>query len=166
MLNKNEEQICPWCQSEIVWDPEIGPEAECPHCYNELSGYRTISLDIQPGDEDTELDDPEPEEVDVEWQEETFDDGYGEMVEHLLDEQDEAPACVSCHELMLLAGVRQIGRAEFVPDVPALLGKSFLNPPFEFIVYICPSCFRTESLLADRNRMEMIEVIRDSRVGK
>lgn len=50
-MSTEEKQICPWCQTEIVWDPEIGPEAECPHCLNELGDYRSISLTV---DEDEE----------------------------------------------------------------------------------------------------------------
>jgi hypothetical protein len=30
-MNEKDEVICPWCHTEIVWDPEIGPEEECPH---------------------------------------------------------------------------------------------------------------------------------------
>lgn len=39
-----EQVVCPWCLTEIVWDEEIGPEQHCPHCSNELSAYRTIEL--------------------------------------------------------------------------------------------------------------------------
>lgn len=48
--------VCPWCQTEIVWDEELGPEEECPHCQNELNEYRTINIGI---DEDDEEFDPE-----------------------------------------------------------------------------------------------------------
>ncbi|WP_059051834.1 hypothetical protein [Paenibacillus senegalimassiliensis] len=41
-----ETTICPWCQTEIVWDEELGPEEECPHCHNELKGYRTLSITL------------------------------------------------------------------------------------------------------------------------
>ncbi|RRJ64462.1 hypothetical protein EHV15_17185 [Paenibacillus oralis] len=41
-----ETTICPWCQTEIVWDEELGPEDECPHCHNELKGYRTVSITL------------------------------------------------------------------------------------------------------------------------
>ncbi|MCA0758034.1 hypothetical protein KP806_23520 [Paenibacillus sp. N4] len=39
-----QQTVCPWCMTEIVWDEEIGPEKHCPHCENELSSYRTIEL--------------------------------------------------------------------------------------------------------------------------
>lgn len=32
-----ETTVCPWCQTEIVWDEELGPEEECPYCSNPLS---------------------------------------------------------------------------------------------------------------------------------
>ncbi len=43
--------VCPWCHSEIVWDPELGPEEFCPHCGNELSGYRTLSVELDEEEE-------------------------------------------------------------------------------------------------------------------
>ena len=46
-MSANEEVVCPWCQTEIVWDPEIGPEDECPHCFNELNDYRSIDLKVK-----------------------------------------------------------------------------------------------------------------------
>jgi len=58
-----EPTVCPWCQSEIVWDEEIGPEDTCPHCSNELKGYRTLSISIDREDEES---DPEDLEEDLE----------------------------------------------------------------------------------------------------
>lgn len=46
-----ETTICPWCQTEIVWDEELGPEEECPYCHNELKGYRTLSITLGGEDE-------------------------------------------------------------------------------------------------------------------
>ncbi|MGZ7441734.1 hypothetical protein [Paenibacillus sp. TH7-28] len=48
-----ETTICPWCQTEIVWDEELGPEEECPYCHNELKGYRTLSIALG-GEEELE----------------------------------------------------------------------------------------------------------------
>lgn len=55
-----ETTICPWCQTEIVWDEELGPEEECPHCHNELKGYRTINITLGSEEEyeDEESDHP------------------------------------------------------------------------------------------------------------
>ncbi|MDO7907400.1 hypothetical protein Q5741_13385 [Paenibacillus sp. JX-17] len=47
-----EPTVCPWCYTEIVWDEEIGPEEHCPHCMNELGGYRTLSIQIDDEEED------------------------------------------------------------------------------------------------------------------
>lgn len=44
--------VCPWCHSEIVWDPEIGPEEFCPHCGNELNAYRTLSIELDEEEEE------------------------------------------------------------------------------------------------------------------
>ncbi|MDN4083917.1 MULTISPECIES: hypothetical protein [Paenibacillus] len=37
--------ICPWCNMEIIWDEELGPEEECPYCHNDLKGYSDIADD-------------------------------------------------------------------------------------------------------------------------
>ncbi|MGQ3479210.1 hypothetical protein [Paenibacillus sp. TY11] len=37
--------ICPWCNMEIIWDEELGPEEECPYCHNDLKGYSDITDD-------------------------------------------------------------------------------------------------------------------------
>ncbi|EXX88342.1 hypothetical protein CH50_03625, partial [Paenibacillus darwinianus] len=41
-----EHTVCPWCDTEIVWDEELGPEEYCPHCENDLKAYRTVSFSI------------------------------------------------------------------------------------------------------------------------
>lgn len=43
----SDNQICPWCNTEIVWDEEIGPEETCPHCSNELSRFRSVKLQVE-----------------------------------------------------------------------------------------------------------------------
>src|SRR4051812_7357694 len=43
-MNDQQTAICPWCQTEIVWDEELGPEEQCPHCLNELGDYRSVAL--------------------------------------------------------------------------------------------------------------------------
>lgn len=52
-----ETTVCPWCQTEIVWDEELGPEEECPYCHNELKGYRTLNIDIGDEEQDEAEDD-------------------------------------------------------------------------------------------------------------
>lgn len=55
-----ETTICPWCQTEIVWDEELGPEEECPHCHNELKGYRTLNITLGSEEEFEEEDNDHP----------------------------------------------------------------------------------------------------------
>lgn len=49
--------VCPWCQTEIVWDEELGPENVCPYCENELGDYRTVSIELERDDDDAERED-------------------------------------------------------------------------------------------------------------
>lgn len=104
----NEEElktVCPWCQTEIVWDPEIGPEEECPHCYNELSDYRSIRLGADEEDGDEPAEEVElaagPDDF-LDWEEDAgYTNEYAEAVQNVLDTQEEAPECSACRELML-----------------------------------------------------------------
>jgi hypothetical protein len=182
-MNHNEQTVCPWCQMEIMWDPEIGPETECPHCYNELTGYRTIPLNADADEEkaDTEQDEDhmETEEVRLNKTELSDDteaddeDDYEDMLEEskakdiyhegvmlCLDTQLEVPECFRCQELMLFAGVQTIDSASFVPEIPVSLGQSFLPKRFELQLYVCPSCFTTESMLSTDDRDRMVQVIK------
>lgn len=65
-----EPTVCPWCQSEIVWDEELGPEEHCPHCANELKGYRTLNIDLNDDEEYTEHSDEEAYEASEEEEQE------------------------------------------------------------------------------------------------
>lgn len=49
----SDRQICPWCQTEIVWDEEIGPEETCPYCLNELGEYRTLQIELNREEDDS-----------------------------------------------------------------------------------------------------------------
>lgn len=181
-----EPTVCPWCQTEIVWDEEIGPEETCPHCANELKGYRTLSIALGTEEEEAELD----EEVDISdrddeeetasgsfWPPETESlsslrtiDKYGddvdlyafeESVEKLLDEQEEAPECVHCREYMLLAGTQRVEEG-FTPATPALVKGPLLKPPFDLHVYICPGCFQVHTSLAEEDRLRLIRGLIDN----
>lgn len=159
-MNAKDEVICPWCHTEIVWDPEIGPEDECPHCLNDLGDYRSIDLKIkqtgQPlvfgedtGDEDDFTDNWDDSDDSI--------DSYGETVQKLTDEQEEAPECSNCHEFMLLAGAELQDKNTYIPHVPKLLNVPFLKAPFTLQVYVCPSCFKVEKFLADADRITLVE---------
>jgi len=176
MDSNNPSQVCPWCQTEIVWDPEIGPEDECPHCMNELKGYRTVKLKLKGIGEDLSLEEDEEEE---DFMDSGTDSDEGLDAMDLLDDydddrtveanplaakmlacmdgQEEAPDCSNCHELMLLAGVRKVSAPDVVPSVPKPLGKPFLPLPYELNVYVCPSCFKTDEYLSAKDRETMLQ---------
>ncbi|RAU97636.1 hypothetical protein [Paenibacillus sp. YN15] len=183
-MDSNERsQICPWCQTEIVWDPEFGPEDTCPHCLNELSGYRSLKLKINQEDGELSLEEPDRHgddhsghshhhhhhdedddddlEVDDLLDDYTVDplpDDYAERVIAVMDQQEYAPECPNCHELMLHAGVRVISGSAFKPAVPAPLGMPFLPDPYAVDVFVCPSCFKTDEYLTKQTKEDMMQV--------
>jgi hypothetical protein len=156
-------QICPWCQTEI-----IGDEAEeiCPHCLNELGDYRTITVRAQDLPEEKEMEaengeSPDEEQLDEEiWQMlDELEEGpelyeqFESKVEKLRREQEESLYCSHCQEKMLLAGEQKMTADTFQP----LPRRTFLQPPFSLNVYVCPACFHVQYMLAEENRMEMIQ---------
>lgn len=82
-------QICPWCDTEIVWDEELGPEEFCPHCGNELKGYRTISIGLNAGDaEEAEEQEDDllagawnPKTAEQDWELDAYEEGGEEEAE-------------------------------------------------------------------------------------
>lgn len=197
MDSTNKSQVCPWCQTEIVWDPEIGPEDTCPHCLNELGGYRSLKLKL--ADDELSLEEEEEsqghshhgrhdhghhhdhdhhehvhshdddddgleEEMDLldDYTVEAEPDEYAERVVDCMDQQEYAPECSNCHELMLHAGVRTAGSADYRPTVPAPLGEAFLKGPYELDVFLCPSCFKTEEYLTKAAKENVIQVFSGS----
>ncbi|KGE18594.1 hypothetical protein PWYN_03850 [Paenibacillus wynnii] len=169
-----ETNVCPWCDTEIVWDEEFGPEDTCPHCNNELKGYRTVSLNSNVLEDELE-EEAEPEEVSNEddlWGavdtdsivpifntlDQFRDDHdlsrYEANVSAILAEQEEAPECPQCHELMLLAGTQSL--TDFTPSSPSALGAPVMKSPFSLNVYICPSCFHVHQSLAPEDRIQLV----------
>jgi hypothetical protein len=162
-MNAKDEIVCPWCQTEIVWDPEIGPEDECPHCFNELSDYRSIKLTVkQTGQPLAFGEEPEEEEdLSAAWDDTNEPvDSYDETVVSITDEQEEAPDCSNCNELMLLAGSEIQESDTFLPYVSKALGKPFLKSPFTMHVFVCPSCFKMDKYLSDSDRISMVARIK------
>ena len=172
--------ICPWCHSEIVWDEEIGPEEFCPHCDNELSGYRTmqIGIDQAADDSDDELEhNHDHDHEEEEWSDEANEwtesaragDGFRqarrssfaieEKIERVLDDQLEVPECPSCRGYMLEIGSHQVTRDNFKPAVPPALGQPLLAAPFETVLYVCPSCFETSTKLSFEARQQLTELL-------
>lgn len=184
-----ETTVCPWCHTEIVWDEEFGPEENCPHCNNELSGYRTVRLGVD-NLEDEEEEEPAPQRPATAPQEQAADDNdlwddndkdsvvpifntldqfseeydmaaYAQNSSTLLALQEEAPECPQCHELMLLAGKQVV--SAFEPSTSELLGGGpVLKAPFSLNVYVCPSCFHVQHNLAQQDRVQLVRNVTNS----
>lgn len=181
-----ETTVCPWCQTEIVWDEEIGPEEECPHCQNELNEYRTLNIGIDEDEEDLEPEaiahtrshdeDKEKEPLEPFWERdvisatptiraldkyETSHDlmNYEEMVEKVLDGQEEVPECPHCHEYMLLAGQQQITDSGFQPAIVKVLQSPVLSAPFTVDMYICSGCFHVQTTLSEEDRLRIVQAL-------
>jgi len=170
----HEHDICPWCLTEIVWDEEIGPEEHCPHCENELSGYRTVQIGgsneehnhIKDQQEEEWLEnDGSEEHEDALWMEQG--EGYRHAdkawlaaqstLQGIINEQDEAPECPSCREFMLETGSQHIDKEQFKPAIIASTGQPVLEAPFNVIWYVCPACFHTSSKLSAESREAMLK---------
>lgn len=158
-MSQSYDSLCPWCQTEIVWDPEIGPEETCPHCFNELGDYRSLNLTVNPTDQQITFDEEEDDDYDLSEEDLELMDEYEEGVQLLLDGQEEAPECAACHSLMLFAGTQK-GSQGFVPFVHERVKQPLLTASFSSQVYVCPSCFKVEYFLAEGDRLAVIELLR------
>jgi hypothetical protein len=170
------DEVCPWCQTDILWDEEIGPEETCPHCYNELKSYRTIEikaaaeaentpvesraeLEIVKSDINEEFLDKETEELLAEIDDEPQGlAAYEFKVEELRDAQVEEMLleCLQCEETMIYAGHHKMEQ-QYTPFVPAGFNMPFIKAPFTVNMHICPVCFEIRYNLADPDRMKIIE---------
>lgn len=170
-----ETTICPWCQTEIIWDEDLGPEEECPYCHNELKGYRTlhIGIDSDVDDEDEEV----SEGVQPFWEEENeehldtirrlnvFEAGggnplvYESGVETLLDGQDEVPECPHCREYMLFTGQQPLAQGDFEAVVPAGINKPLIREKAKLNVYVCSACFHVSRFLSEEDRIALIQTV-------
>lgn len=145
----SEIQICPWCQMEIVWDDEFGPEEECPHCLNELKDYRTLTIDLQEEDEDRE-------DVD--------DDDYEDAVDRIQAVQsEEVPDCEQCQERMIAAGQQTVDKGHFIPNTHTQQTQQsslpLLQAPYHMHVYVCPSCFQVKTVLSEEDRQAFVHAL-------
>jgi hypothetical protein len=162
-MREESNTVCPWCDTEIVWDPEFGPEEQCPHCFNDLGEYRSVNLGGTgidgEGEDDADTGDAGVDGDEDVWPDEEY-DAYGVKVEQCVDMQEEAPECPRCGELMLFAGDRKLDG--FNPSAPAPLGQAFLKTVPVLSMYVCPSCFRTESFLSEQDRLEMVQAFKSN----
>jgi len=140
------QQVCPWCQMEITWDEELGPETHCPHCYNELSDYRTISLPLKREGGPIAFDEASNDE----WSR------YTRAAEQYLDAQLEALECPQCQEYMVHTGELLVGEGQFAPNVPIPLYPPFLKAPFRVDVFVCSHCFTVHQRLSEKDRAAVV----------
>jgi len=157
--------ICPWCQTEIVWDEEVGPEPYCPHCDNELDGYRTISFSVDHDEEETE--DEQEDANDAAGLEALDPQGYRhtnpgllaleEKLESMLDLQEEVPECPVCREYMLELGKQTVTAEGWQPTVHEPLGGPLMTAPFRMVWYVCPSCYHMQNRLALGDREALLD---------
>lgn len=177
-----ENTICPWCQTEIVWDEEIGPEEECPHCNNELKGYRSLSISL--GSDEEEMDEEIVEEHEAEDSDSLWDDeesnvtiggkysGFGGEETDLLayeaglgkvlEVQEEAPECPQCREYMILTGQQVIHGEQFASANGPHSQAPLLEAPVTMNVFVCSSCFYVSHYLGKEDRLRLIKGISDN----
>jgi hypothetical protein len=171
-------QVCPWCDTEIVWDPEIGPEEECPHCLNPLGNYRSVVLPVRTGGQPAAQAESMPtagrakngqseesdEELDIfDELDDGFDESdatieaYEEAVDLIVGGQDEAPECPSCRQFMMHVGDQQNPPAtKFAPIIPDSVGYALVRQDYSLKMYVCPSCFRVDYLLSEQDRAQIL----------
>jgi len=164
-MMKELQTVCPWCESDIIWDPEIGPEKFCPHCDNEISGYRTLELDAQFAEEEEEDESYNDAEGD-DWEEETSilrstrEIAANSRIQGLLDEQFEMPECSNCREYMLEVGEQAMSeQSQFVPVTIKQTGKQLVPQNMKVTWYVCPSCYRTDSYISVHDRKHMLDAL-------
>jgi hypothetical protein len=138
--------VCPWCQTEIVWDEEVGPEETCPHCFNELNDYRSLHVHLD-GD-DLELTDDDDDLTEL--------NGYEAAVKKRLEQQEDGMECVRCQDEMVLAGAMKVEEGQFVPVPSSDSAPGFLKPPFRMNMFVCPSCFQVSYSLSDEDRVRLV----------
>jgi hypothetical protein len=161
--------ICQWCHTEIVWDEELGPEAFCPHCDNELDGYRTISFSVD-NDSDAEEEPMDQDESDTDEASgisQLDPDGYRhtnpgmlaleEKMEAILDLQEEVPECPVCREYMLELGKQTVAAEGWQSTVHEPLGHPLLQAPFRMVWYVCPSCYHMQNRLSADDREALLD---------
>lgn len=146
MSDNESTAVCPWCQTEIVWDEEIGPEETCPHCFNELNDYR--SLHVRLDGDDLELTDDEDDMTEL--------TGYELAVKKRLEQQEDSMECTRCQDEMVLAGSVTIDGNQFSPFQPGGEAPDFPKPPFRVNLFVCPSCFQTAQSLSDEDRVRLV----------
>lgn len=162
-MNDQQTAICPWCQTEIAWDEELGPEEQCPHCLNELSDYRSVNL-MGPDDEGEFADEADSESEPSA----TFGAGvasedlytlsaYEAAARHALDRQEVFADCGACGVEMMHMGKLLTGNIVNQPESLSEWTRPLLDGKLEMDAFVCPTCFRVETKLTDPARMQFVQ---------
>ncbi|MDP5276586.1 hypothetical protein [Chengkuizengella axinellae] len=181
MKESESKEICPWCDTEIVWDEEIGREEQCPHCLNELSNYRTMNVDLDLEEDETRSKSVNKSNSPKENAAEDIEDintpildsfiskiepktddllQYEEGVYHYRRKQEESFECSNCHDFMIMVGDQEIKKDEFIPYVPVSQAQGILQAPYKLNLYICPSCFEMKPVLSEQDRLKMMDALK------
>lgn len=166
------QETCPWCQTDIIWDEEIGREESCPHCYNELEEYRSIKISsnseekektepfipIDESDINDEKLDQDVEQLIEEVEEPLYElEKFESEVEAFRSSQEETLACMQCHEEMIFTGRQIVENQGYTSVIPEALLKPFLRTPYTIHVYVCPDCFEIRTILSQEDRLKLME---------
>lgn len=167
----SKKEVCPWCDTEIVWDDELGREETCPHCYNELEEYRSVQIaadDSEPEHKELELnlDFSNVNEETLNIDELNMDEHgtqdffqYEQAVDQLREQTDkEALECAQCQEMMVYVGHQM--KNEFQSIELTGLFKGLLNNPYSVDVHVCPNCFEVRYVLSDEDRIEFMSTMK------
>lgn len=167
--------VCPWCQTEITWDEEVGPENVCPYCENELGDYRTVNVELERDDDTADGggergEKPEGADSRGRLADDLDMDSFRPVnlrlialegiLEKILNEQSEVPECPSCREYMIEAGTQTVGAEGWEPAVPPALNRAVLHAPFRLVWYVCPNCHHMHSRLAPEDRERLLDNLR------
>lgn len=147
-MSEHSSTICPWCQMEIVWDEELGPEEACPHCFNELNDYRSLHVHLDGDDLKLSADGDDDDLTEL--------SGYALSVRQRLEQQENVLECVRCQDEMVLAGSLRVEEGMFTPFVPSGQAPAFIKTPFRVDTYVCPSCFQVSSALSDEDKVRLV----------
>jgi hypothetical protein len=163
--------VCPWCQTEIARDDEVGPENVCPYCENELGDYRTLSVELERDDDEDDGGDEKHAGTDGAGIRSRFSDDMDMdsfrpvnlrlialegKLEAILNEQLEVPECPSCREYMIEAGTQTVGAEGWEPAAPPAVKRAILPAPFRLVWYVCPNCHHAHSRLAPEDRERLL----------
>ncbi|HEY0827568.1 MAG TPA: hypothetical protein VGE40_05700, partial [Bacilli bacterium] len=145
----------------------------CPHCFNELDGYRSIHVGLKKpldtitleeealrkkwleDDEDDELYDLDQELVELETGYENL-LAYEENLLPFLMAQEYSMECTICRESMVYAGEQKVPGNQFIAAVPEGVTEPFLSAPFTVKVHVCPTCFKMEHSLSEEDRIRIM----------